>query len=144
MKRSIKIKILSSFLFFLIFGINSAQNNGKLKSNKFPEKSKTFSGFFDFTYNYDKDLIYLTVNELEKEFLYINGLSSGMGNNDIGLDRGQLGNQRIVYFSKFGDKLMLIQPNLSYRSTSENPQEKKSVILFGISLAFFLSFLVQI
>ena len=51
-----------------------------------------------------------------------------MGNNDIGLDRGQLGDQRVVYFLKFGNKLMLIQPNLSYRSTlSNNPQEKKSI-----------------
>ena len=30
----------------------------------------------------------------------------------------------VVYFSKFGDKLMLIQPNLSYRSTSKNTEEK--------------------
>ena len=141
MKSSMKIKTLLCFLFFLVSSINSAQNKGKLKSNKFSEKSLTFSGFFDFTYNYDKDLIYLTVNELEKEFLYVNSLSSGMGNNDIGLDRGQLGNQRIVYFSKFGDKLMLIQPNLSYRSTSENTEEKKSVneafarsVLFGFPI----------
>ena len=47
--------------------------------------------------------------QLNKEFLYINSLSSGVGNNDIGLDRGQLGNERIVYFSKSGNKLLLIQ-----------------------------------
>ena len=37
--------------------------------------------------------------DLDKEFLYINSLSRGVGNNDLGLDRGQLGNSRIVYFT---------------------------------------------
>ena len=136
-----KIKIFICFFLFLNFNIISAQNKDKLKSNKFSEQIQSFSGLFDFTYNHHKDLIYLTVNELEEEFLYVNSLSAGMGNNDIGLDRGQLGDQRIVYFSKFGNKLMLIQPNLDYRSTSENPQEKKSVneafarsVLFGFPI----------
>ena len=125
----------------MLFNISLAQIKGKLKSNKFSEKAQSFSGLFDFTYKRDKDLIYLTVDELEKEFLYVNSLSAGMGNNDIGLDRGQLGDQRVVYFSKFGNKLMLIQPNLSYRSTSNNPQEKKSIneafaksVLFGFPI----------
>ena len=136
-----KIKIFICFFLFLNFNIISAQNKDKLKSNKFSEQIQSFSGLFDFTYNHHKDLIYLTVNELEEEFLYVNSLSAGMGNNDIGLDRGQLGDQRIVYFSKFGNKLMLIQPNLDYRSTSENPHEKKSVneafarsVLFGFPI----------
>ena len=140
-KHHMKIKIFICFFLFLNFSISSAQNKDKLKSNKFSEQIQSFSGLFDFTYNHNKDLIYLTVNELEKEFLYVNSLSAGMGNNDIGLDRGQLGDQRIVYFSKFGNKLMLIQPNLDYRSTSENPQEKKSVneafarsVLFGFPI----------
>ena len=55
------------------------------------------------------------------------------------LTEDQLGNQRIVYFSKFGDKLMLIQPNLGYRSTSENTDEKKSVNeAFARSVLWFL------
>ena len=107
-----KIKIFICFFLFLNFSISSAQNKDKLKSNKFSEQIQSFSGLFDFTYNHNKDLIYLTVNELEKEFLYVNSLSAGMGNNDIGLDRGQLGDQRIVYFSKFGNKLMLYNPTL--------------------------------
>ena len=140
-KHHMKIKIFICFFLFLNFNIISAQNKDKLKSNKFSEQIQSFSGLFDFTYNHHKDLIYLTVNELEEEFLYVNSLSAGMGNNDIGLDRGQLGDQRIVYFSKFGNKLMLIQPNLDYRSTSENPHEKISVneafarsVLFGFPI----------
>ncbi|MBT8312246.1 MAG: DUF5117 domain-containing protein, partial [Flavobacteriaceae bacterium] len=68
-------------------------------------------------------------------------LSSGIGSNDIGLDRGQLGNEQVVYFKKAGNKLLLIQPNLKYRALTENELEKKSVeqafaksILFGFKI----------
>ena len=93
-----KIKIFMCSLLCMLFNINSAQTKGELKSNKFSEKAQSFSGLFDFTYKPDKDLIYLTVDELEKEFLYVNSLSAGMGNNDIGLDRGQLGTSVLYIF----------------------------------------------
>ncbi|MGB5376844.1 zinc-dependent metalloprotease, partial [Muriicola sp.] len=58
-----------------------------------------------------------------------------------GLDRGQLGNEQVVYFKKAGNKLLLIQPNLKYRALTENALEKKSVeqafaksILFGFPI----------
>ena len=108
-------------LFFLIPLFISAQ---------FSEKSKDFEkyeGYFDFFYDSESDKIYLQVGDLEKEFLYVNSLSSGIGSNDIGLDRGQLGNERVVFFRKAGNKLLLIQPNLRYRALTENPLEKKSV-----------------
>ena len=59
--------------------------------------------------------------------MYVNSLSEGIGSNDIGLDRGQLGNTRIVKFMKAGNKLLLIQPNQDYRAITDNLEEKKSV-----------------
>jgi hypothetical protein len=68
-------------------------------------------------------------------------LASGIGSNDIGLDRGQLGNERLVYFKKAGNKLLLIQPNLKYRANTDNKLEKKSIeqafaksVLFGFKI----------
>ena len=129
-------------IFFLFFQApNYSQNKNKNKSLSVLDHTQSFNGFFDFTYSHKKDLIYLTVKELDKQFLYVNSLSQGMGNNDIGLDRGQLGRERVVLFSKLGNKLMLIQPNLRYRSTSENPLEQRSVkeafaksVLFGFPI----------
>ena len=116
-----------------------AQNKTKISSVS--ENIEHFKGFFNFNYDQQNDAIHLIVKDLEKEFLYVNSLSSGMGNNDIGLDRGQLGDERIVFFSKSGNKLMLIQPNLIYRSTSDNPQEQRSIneafaksVLFGFPI----------
>ena len=88
---------------------------------------KSYEGFFDFYYEESSDKMYLKVEKLNKEFLYINSLASGVCSNDIGLDRGQLGNERVVYFEKTGNKLLLVQPNLSYRANTDNALEKKSI-----------------
>ena len=126
----------------LLFQVNAlAQNKNKIKTPSVLEHTHAYTGFFDFNYDEKKDAIYLTVKELDKEFLYVNSLSAGIGNNDLGLDRGQLGNERVVSFSKSGNKLMLIQPNLRYRSTSDNPLEQRSIkeafaksVLFGFPI----------
>ena len=100
-----------------------------------------FEGYFTFYYDDSKDKIYLEVTQLETEFLYVNSLSEGIGSNDIGLDRGQLGGQRIVKFTKAGNKLLLVQPNQDYRAITENAEEKKAVeqafaksVLYGFKI----------
>jgi hypothetical protein len=100
-----------------------------------------YDGFFPFYHDTTQDKVYLEVAELESEFLYINALSSGIGSNDLGLDRGQLGGERVVFFKKMGNKLMLIQPNLSFRALTDNALEKESVkqafassVLFGFPI----------
>ncbi|MCW5516626.1 zinc-dependent metalloprotease [Muriicola sp. Z0-33] len=97
---------------------------------QFSEKSKDyqkFNGFFNFYYDDSADKIYLEVTDLNTEFLYVYSLSSGIGSNDIGLDRGQLGNEQVVYFKKSGSKLLLIQPNMQFRALTDNVLERRSV-----------------
>ena len=137
MKRIILLFITLSFSHNL--AISQTESSSNLSSPS--DGNSNYNGFFDFKYEELKDAIFLTVKKLNYEFLYVNSLSSGMGNNDIGLDRGQLGNERIVYFSKSGNKLMLIQPNLKYRSTSKNYLEERSIneafaksVLFGFPI----------
>ena len=110
---------LLAFLFVSHF--SNAQNFEKTKN------FQKFNGYFNFYYDDATDKVFLEVNELEKDFLYVNSLSSGIGSNDIGLDRGQLGNGRVVFFSKAGNKLLLVQPNLKFRAITQNALEKKSV-----------------
>ena len=84
-------------------------------------------GYFNFTYTESNGTILLEVPEEKGEFLYVNYLSSGLGSNDIGLDRGQIGNSRVVEFVKYGNKLFLVEKNLDYRAISENRNEQQSV-----------------
>ena len=86
-----------------------------------------YEGFMNFYYNESEDKIYLEVDKLDTEFLYVHALSEGIGSNDIGIDRGQLGNGVVVKFQKAGNKLVLIQPNQDYRALTNNEDERKSI-----------------
>ncbi|MCC9138033.1 zinc-dependent metalloprotease [Pontibacter silvestris] len=88
---------------------------------------KKYPGYFTFYLDEANGKIWLEVDKLNKEFLYVNSLPAGLGSNDIGLDRGQLDGERVVYFSKQGPKIMLVQPNLSYRASTDNQNEKRAV-----------------
>ena len=112
-----------------------------LLSNYSYSQITEYEGFMNFAYNNDSGKIILEIKKLDDEFLYVNSLSRGVGNNDLGLDRGQLGNSRVVYFTKRGNKILLVQPNLKYISNSSNTQENKAVseafarsILFGFDI----------
>lgn len=110
-----KMRSLLTLVAVILYSITSFGQNDEMK------------GFFDFRWDEDLGKVFLTVKELDKEFLYVNSLAAGVGSNDIGLDRGQLGNTRVVKFTKVGNKILLIQPNYDYRAESDNLEEVKSV-----------------
>ena len=110
--------------------------------NKKTMGMKKLTGFNTFYLDKKKGNIWLEIDKLDQEFLYVNSLPAGLGSNDIGLDRNQLGRSIIVKFKKFGNKLLLIQPNYSFRANSGNEAEKKAVedsfassILWGFQVA---------
>lgn len=88
---------------------------------------KKYEGFFNFWWDESNGKIYLEVPRLEDELLYVTSLPAGLGSNDIGLDRGLLGDERVVYFSRVGKKVMMIQPNLRYRALTNDINEKRAV-----------------
>ena len=63
-----------------------------------------------------------------EQFIYASGLSSGLGSNPVGLDRGQWGRTRLVRFKRVGKRVYLIEENQSYRATANNAAEKLSLI----------------
>ncbi|AMR30892.1 peptidase [Mucilaginibacter sp. PAMC 26640] len=86
-----------------------------------------YTGYFNFYWDEKTGKVYLEIAQLNQEFLYVNSLPAGVGSNDLGLDRGQIGNSRIVKFIRVGPKVMLIQPNYNFRAVSNNADERKSV-----------------
>ena len=61
------------------------------------------------------------------EILYTDSLPFGTGSNDLGLDRGQTADGRIVRFERFGPKLLLVEPNEAFRTSSKDAAEQLAV-----------------
>ncbi len=88
---------------------------------------KKFPGYFEFYYDEKQDKVFLLIDKFDTEFLYVESLTAGIGSNDIGLDRNQLGGERIVKFERRGPKVLLTQLNYSYRAISNNEAERRAV-----------------
>lgn len=57
------------------------------------------------------------------EFLYVDSLRQGLGSNDVGLDRGRLGETHVVDVRRLGSRILFEAQNLGYRASSANPDE---------------------
>lgn len=88
---------------------------------------KKYDGFMNFYWDENAGKIWLEVDKPDTEILYVTSLPAGLGSNDVGLDRGLLGSERIVKFSKVGRKILLIQPNYNYRAVTNDMAEKRAV-----------------
>lgn len=88
---------------------------------------KKYDGFMNFYWDENAGKIWLEVDKPDTEILYVTSLPAGLGSNDVGLDRGLLGSERIVKFSKVGRKILLIQPNYNYRAVTNDVAEKRAV-----------------
>ena len=98
--------------------------------NAIEEKTKhmqAYNGFFNFYRDDSTGKIWLQINKLDSEILYQTSLPAGLGSNDVGLDRGIMGNTCIVKFSRVGNKILMIEPNYAYRAVSGNAAEKRAV-----------------
>src|SRR5213593_5193785 len=86
-----------------------------------------FPGYFPFYWDAKAGKIWLEIDKWNAEFLYVESLPAGIGANDIGLDRGQLGQSYIVRFERTGPRVLLIASNYAYRANSDNSDERRAV-----------------
>ena len=84
-------------------------------------------GYFPLYYDGKAGRVWMEISRWNIEFLYIDSLPAGIGSNDIGLDRGHPGENRIVRFERRGPKAMLVQPNLDYRAVTNDEYERRAV-----------------
>ena len=86
-----------------------------------------FDGFLPFYWDRTTGKVWVEVGRFGEEFLYTVSLPAGVGSNDIGLDRGQLGGSHVVSFYRSGPKVLLVEPNYEYRAISSNTAEQRAV-----------------
>ncbi len=99
-------------------------------------------GFLTLYWDDRNGRIWLEIGQWETELLYVSSLPAGVGSNDIGLDRGELGKRCIVKFQRSGPKALMVQPSYSFRAISDNPDEQRTVqeafaqsIIWGFQVA---------
>lgn len=128
-------------LFFFAFSNLAAQDLPAIEA-KTSQMTK-LDGFYPLYWDAKEGKLWLEVNKWNQDFLYNESLPAGLGSNDIGLDRGQLGAQRIVHFERVGAKVLMVMPNLDYRANqTTNPAERRAIkdsfaesILWGFTVA---------
>src|SRR5262249_51039821 len=99
-------------------------------------------GYFPLYWDERGGSLFIEIPRFDTEFLLNTGLAAGLGANDIGLDRGAGTGAKIVSFQRVGPRVMLVQPNTSFRSSSPNQLERKSVedsfaksVIWGFAVA---------
>lgn len=85
------------------------------------------AGFIDVYHSTASNKLMLGVRKDIGQLIYYPSLARGLGSNDIGLDRGQVGDSMLVSFEQSGEQLLLKQHNLNYRGTSANALENLAV-----------------
>ncbi|MCU0338671.1 MAG: zinc-dependent metalloprotease [Spirosomaceae bacterium] len=120
MKKTLPLFLLS---FFVVVCGSIAQNPIEV----FTKDMQKQDGFLPFYWDAKKSKMYLEIKQFDTEILYYPTLAQGVGSNDIGLDRGRLGNEHVVKFLRTGNKILMTEPNYRYRAVSNDPLERRAV-----------------
>ena len=126
-KRSV---ILFALVFVAAFFAGRSAGDEAKKTPTIAEKTagaEKKPGYFNLYWDAKQGKLWLEIDKWGTEFLYQSSLPAGVGSNDIGLDRGQLGATRIVRFERSGPKVLLIQENLGYRAVTSDADERRAV-----------------
>jgi len=85
-------------------------------------------GFFPLYWDSTAGHLYMEIARFNTEVMHIQGMGTGLGSNDIGVERGNLQGSEIVFFERQGPKVLLVEPNYNFRaSSSRDSIEIKSV-----------------
>lgn len=141
MHRRVTWPALTLILTLLVAGGLTAQEPLPTIETKTGRMEK-LDGFLPLYWDAREGKLWLEIPRLGEELIYVVSLPAGLGSNDVGLDRGQLGGERVVRFERVGPKVMMVQPNYRYRAETENPDERRAVedafarsVIWGFTVA---------
>ena len=120
-----KKRFIQTLVFLIFSAIAMAQDVKSIEN--FTTGMEKKEGFLNYYWNAKDGRVYLEISQFNTELLYYTSLAQGIGSNDIGLDRGRLGDEHVVKFQRAGNKILMVEPNYVYRAISEDPLEKQAV-----------------
>ena len=88
---------------------------------------QSMPGFLPLYWDAKTGKMWIEIARFDQDFLYVDSLPAGLGSNDIGLDRGQLGRERVVRFTRNGPRVLLVEQNLGFRADQGSDAEKRAV-----------------
>lgn len=106
------------FAFAAVHGATIAEKTAGLRK---------LNGFYPLYWDEKGGNLFLEIERMGEEFLFYTSLAAGLGSNDIGLDRNQLGQERLVRFERVGPKILLVERNLKFRAISNDAAERRAV-----------------
>ena len=121
--------MLRRFLLLPILACLAACGGGNFAAGgSAPAKGyEIFDGFVPLYWDEQQGRLLFRIDAFDTPLLYQSSLPRGVGSNDLGLDRGQLGATRIVQFVRSGPKVLLIADNLDYRAISDAADERQAI-----------------
>ena len=84
-------------------------------------------GFVDLYWDETEGRLLLGLADLSEPVLYQSSLARGVGSNDLGFDRGQLGSTKVIEFQRVGPRVLMVEQNLDYRALSDDADEQRAV-----------------
>ncbi len=130
--------------FFMLLNACASTGSESTKANVATNVNKGNAGdhFIELQWREAQGALWMAIDRLDEPLIYQSSLARGIGSNDIGLDRGQLGQTAIVSFVRVGPKVLMIEHNLRYRAPSNNPFEQRAIdesfarsVLWGFDVA---------
>ena len=86
----------------------------------------TQTGFVDVHVDAAAAKVVIGIHALDTPMLLVSALPGALGSNDIGLDRAQAGEPKLVEFRRLGKKLLLVQLNTKFVANSSDVDEAEA------------------
>src|SRR5206468_10103649 len=84
-------------------------------------------GYFPLYWDGAKGRLLLEIPRLEQDFLLLPSLATGIGDVDLGLDRGTIGDAQLARFERTGPRVTLVLENPGFRATGDEGALARSV-----------------
>ena len=77
-------------------------------------------GFIPVHWDAGEGKLYLEIDRLGEDFLYLQSLATGVGSNRLGLDRGMIGAEHIARFERVGPRVHFVLQNPGFRAVENH------------------------
>src|SRR3954471_16849539 len=137
------MKYFSVIAALAVLGSSSlAQQSSNAPSQQSPPRTwaqqtagvERHDGFIPFYFDERTGKLLFEVSRLDQDFLYLYSLSTGLGSNARGLDRGSTGDNAVVRFERFGSRIFLVRRNLDFRASRDTVEERTVEESFATSV----------